>query len=83
MPRNKTILRRVLVQCFYSAVMLAIAYVAFVSVICVLVGFQHLHQSGFWAPIFTGGAALFILSMLLLRTIRGMLRGGRQNPLDI
>ncbi len=65
--------KTVLAWCFVILSGLIAAYLAFLSLISVWVGFTHIYRAGSWVPILAGIVLLTLISWLYYRLVRTIL----------
>lgn len=65
--------KTVFAWCFVILIGLIAAYIAFLSLISVWVGFTHISLSGFWVPILAGMVLLTLVLWLYFRLARTIL----------
>ena len=66
--------KTVFAWCFIILSGLIAAYIAFLSLISVWVGFTHIYRAGSWVPILVGIVLLALVSWLYFRLSRTILR---------
>jgi len=49
------------------------AYIIFIGIISIWVGLNHLHQDGFWMPLFVGAISIIVILWLFLRFLKFIL----------
>ena len=74
-------LKAICVWCVVIATGLITAYIGFVSLVSVWVGFTHIDRSGSWVPILAGTIVFVIVSLLYCRATRAIL--GRLKSEDV
>jgi hypothetical protein len=72
-PRQDISLRKSLLWCLIIACGLITAYLGFISLVIIWIGFGHLNESGFWVPILTGFLSLLTIFYASTRIIKHIL----------
>lgn len=57
------------------------AYLLFIAIVCIWVGFHHLLQNGFWMPILAGCLIMIGILWLFLRLSRFILNGMKEKEI--
>lgn len=57
------------------------AYLLFIAIVCIWVGFHHLPQNGFWMPILAGCLIMIGILWLFLRLSRFILNGMKEKEI--
>lgn len=71
---NRTFpLRNIIFKSLIVVLGLAIAYIIFIALISINMGFTHLHQDGFWVPILAGLISIAICLWILISITRSVI----------
>jgi cytochrome c biogenesis protein CcdA len=66
-------LRNMILKSLIVVLSLAIAYVIFIALISINMGFTHLYQDGFWVPILAGFISIALCLWLLTSITRSVI----------
>jgi hypothetical protein len=69
-PRQDISFRKLLLWCLIAACVLITAYLCFISLVFIWIGFGHINRSGFWLPILSGLLSLFLVLYASIRLIK-------------
>ena len=73
-PTRFILLRKIWLWGLITACGLVAACIAFVSILSILVGIEHPHQSGFWVPILAGTLSFTVTAWIFFAVAKSILR---------
>jgi len=71
--RESLPLKNISLWCLLVCCVLVAAYIVFVAIISIYVGMNHIHQDGFWMPIFAGVSSIIVILWLFMGFLKFIL----------